>query len=79
MELLIYVLKLKKVWDLDIFDEDGFANSLSGISKVQERKENRMLTKLYVNNYRCLVNFEIEFDNLVLIPSSLKRQGKAKT
>jgi len=76
MELLIYVLKLKKVWDLDIFDEDGFANSLSGISKVQERKENRMLTKLYVNNYRCLVNFEIEFDHLVLL---LGTNGSGKT
>ncbi|MCB5271382.1 MAG: AAA family ATPase [Candidatus Cloacimonetes bacterium] len=35
-----------------------------------------MLTKLYVNNYRCLVNFEIEFDNLVLL---LGTNGSGKT
>ena len=35
-----------------------------------------MLTKLYVNNYRCLVNFEIEFDNLILL---LGTNGSGKT
>ncbi len=35
-----------------------------------------MLTKMYVNNYRCLVNFEIEFDNLTLL---LGTNGCGKT
>jgi hypothetical protein len=32
MKLLIYVLMIKKVWDLAIIDEDGLADSLSGTS-----------------------------------------------
>jgi len=35
-----------------------------------------MLTKMYVNNYRCLVNFEIEFDTLTLL---LGANGSGKT
>jgi predicted ATP-binding protein involved in virulence len=35
-----------------------------------------MLTKMYVNNYRCLVNFEIEFGNLTLL---LGTNGSGKT
>ncbi|HNX03814.1 MAG TPA: ATP-binding protein [Candidatus Cloacimonas sp.] len=35
-----------------------------------------MLTKLWVNNYRCLVNFEIEFDSLTLL---LGPNGGGKT
>lgn len=35
-----------------------------------------MLTKMYVNNYRCLVNFEIEFDKLTLL---LGTNGSGKT
>ena len=35
-----------------------------------------MLTKLYINNYRCLVNFEIEFDSLTLL---LGTNGSGKT
>lgn len=35
-----------------------------------------MLTKMYVNNYRCLVNFEIEFDALTLL---LGANGSGKT
>ncbi len=35
-----------------------------------------MLTKMYVHNYRCLVNFEIEFDSLMLL---LGANGSGKT
>ncbi len=35
-----------------------------------------MLTKMYVNNYRCLVNFEIEFGNSMLL---LGTNGSGKT
>ncbi len=35
-----------------------------------------MLTKLYANNYRCLVNFEVEFDSLTLL---LGPNGGGKT
>ncbi len=35
-----------------------------------------MLKRMYVNNYRCLVNFEIEFDAMTLL---LGRNGSGKT
>jgi len=35
-----------------------------------------MLKKLYINNYRCLVNFEIEFDDMTLL---LGTNGTGKT
>ena len=30
-------------------------------------KENDMLKRLYVDNYRCLVNFQLEFQELTLL------------
>ncbi|MDP8321305.1 MAG: AAA family ATPase, partial [Candidatus Stygibacter australis] len=35
-----------------------------------------MLERLYINNYRCLVNFEIKFDEITLL---LGTNGTGKT